>query len=133
MYEVVTRLLEKMHWMSLNQVALATDGVSSMTGHRTWLVTRMCVEVPTLINVHCITHCDALVATRVSLEFKCWIILPTKFEWMGYQLKQCAQIIVEGCIWRRLYKGFTNSCSTVIEVISWPAYYNVCWYYWNYS
>ena len=25
-YDVVTRLLEKMHWMPLNQVILATDG-----------------------------------------------------------------------------------------------------------
>ena len=35
MYEVVTGLLKKMHWMSLNQVALAIDGASSMTGHPT--------------------------------------------------------------------------------------------------
>jgi hypothetical protein len=35
MYQVVIGLLEKMHWMPLKQVALATDGASSMTGHRT--------------------------------------------------------------------------------------------------
>jgi hypothetical protein len=50
MYQVVTGLLEKMHWISLKQVALATDGASSMTGHRTGLAARMREEVPTLIN-----------------------------------------------------------------------------------
>jgi hypothetical protein len=58
MYHVVTGLLEKMHWMPLKQVALATDGASSMTGHRTELAARMRAEVPTLINVHCIAHRD---------------------------------------------------------------------------
>jgi hypothetical protein len=33
LYEVVIGLLEKMHWMSLNQVALADNGASSITGH----------------------------------------------------------------------------------------------------
>ena len=31
MYEVVTTLLDKMYWMPLNQVALATDGAFSTT------------------------------------------------------------------------------------------------------
>ena len=41
MYEVVTGLLEKMHWMPLSQVALATNGASSMTGHRTRLAANL--------------------------------------------------------------------------------------------
>ena len=71
LYEVITRLLEKMHWMSLNQVALATDGVASMTGPCTGLAARMRIEIPTLINVHCIVHHKALVigdAARAFLE-----------------------------------------------------------------
>ena len=74
MYEVVTRLLEKMHLMPLKQVALATDGDSSMIGHHTGLAARMCAEVPTIINVHCIMHCEALAtsnAARVFSKFTC--------------------------------------------------------------
>ena len=59
--------------MPLNQVALATDGASSMTGHRTRLAARMCAKVSTLINVHCIAHCEAITtgdATRAFLEFQ---------------------------------------------------------------
>ena len=49
-------ILEKKHWMPLNQVALAIDRASSMTRHRKRLVARICAEVLTLINVHCIMH-----------------------------------------------------------------------------
>ena len=72
MFAVVTGLLEKMHSMPLKQVILATDGVSSMMGHRTRLAARMNAEVSTFINVHCIAHCEAFAArdaTRVFLEF----------------------------------------------------------------
>ena len=62
LYEVVTGLLEKMHWMPLNQVALATDGASSITGHHTRLAARFCAKDPTLINVYCIAHHEALAA-----------------------------------------------------------------------
>ena len=41
MYEIATRLLEKLHWMPFKQVALATDGASNMTGHRMGLLARM--------------------------------------------------------------------------------------------
>ena len=48
MYEVVTGLLVNVHWMSLNQVALATDGAFSMTGHCMGLVARICAKVSNL-------------------------------------------------------------------------------------
>ena len=56
MYEVAIGLLEKMHLMLLNQVALAIDGASRMMGHCMGLASRMYAEVSTLINVHCIAH-----------------------------------------------------------------------------
>ena len=57
MYQVVTGLLEKMHWMLLKQVALATDGASSITGHRTGLVARMRAESS---NFHkCALYCTS--------------------------------------------------------------------------
>ena len=46
--------------MPLKQVTLATDGASSMMGHRMRLTVRMCVEVLILINVHCIAYREAL-------------------------------------------------------------------------
>ena len=61
MYKVVPRLLEKMHWTPLNQLALATNGVFSMTRHHTELAARMHAEVLILINMYCITHCETLV------------------------------------------------------------------------
>ena len=73
MYEVATRLLEKMHWIPLNQIALATNGASSMPGQRTGLVARMRAKISTLINVHYIAHCGALAArdaSRAFLEFQ---------------------------------------------------------------
>ena len=87
MYEVVTGLLEKMHWMPLKQVALATDGASSMTGHRTGLATRMRAKVPTLINVHCIAHREALAAGDAARSFPYFQMLDRfankVYEWMG--------------------------------------------------
>ena len=80
-YEVVTGQLKKMHWMSLNQVALTIDEASSMMGHRTRLATRMGAKVLTLINVHCVMHRKVLTAsdkTKFFHSFKCWIILATK-------------------------------------------------------
>ena len=97
MYEIVTGLLEKMHWMFLNQVALATDGASSMMGHHTGLTTRMRVEVSTLINVHCIAHHEALVArdaTRAFLEFQMLDRFANKvYEWVGCRTNQCNELI----------------------------------------
>ena len=96
MYEVVTRLLEKMHWMPLNQVALATDGASSMTGHYTWLATRMRAKVPTLIDVHCIAHHEALAAgdaTRVFPEVQMLHRFANKvYKWMDHSLNQCNKL-----------------------------------------
>ena len=90
MYEVVTRLLEKMHWMPLNQVDLATDGASSMMGHCMGLAARMHAEVSTLINVHCISYHDALVAghaTRAFLGFQMLNCFADKvYEWVGRQI-----------------------------------------------
>ena len=66
------------YWVNYGLKALATDGAFSITGHRTGLVARMCADIPTLINAHCIAHREALVArdaTRVFLEFQ--IVLPT--------------------------------------------------------
>ena len=88
MYEVVIGLLEKIHWMPLNQVALATDGPSSTTGHCTGLATRMRAKVPTFINVHCIAHREALATkdeARVFLEFQMLDCFANKvYEWMGF-------------------------------------------------
>ena len=53
-----------------------------MTGHYTGLAARICAEVSTLINVHCIMHREALGARNAAIvfqSFKCWIVLPTKF------------------------------------------------------
>lgn len=67
---------KKMLWTHANQVALAADVTTCMIGECTWLATRMCVQVPTLINVHCIAHREALArdldagdAIRDYLEF----------------------------------------------------------------
>ena len=79
MYEVDTWLLEKMQWMSLNQITCAIDGVSSTTRHCAWLMARMHAEVPTLINVHCIVHHRALAARNVAWTFSKIQMFPTKF------------------------------------------------------
>ena len=53
--------------MPLNQITLATNGAYSMTGHRTWLAAGMRGEVPTLINVYCIAHCEVLDARDATM------------------------------------------------------------------
>ena len=87
MHQVVTGLLEKMHWIPLQQVVLATDGASSMTGHRTGLAARMRAEVPTLINVHCIAHREALAAGDAARSFPNFQMLDRFankiYEWVG--------------------------------------------------
>lgn len=45
MYHINTILLKKKYWMLLNQVALDTDGCSSITRHRTRLAARMHANV----------------------------------------------------------------------------------------
>ena len=55
--------------MPLNQVALATDGGSSMTGHHMGLAARMHAEVPTLIHVHCIVHREVFVVGNALIVF----------------------------------------------------------------
>lgn len=62
MYKVVTRLFGNLHWMPLNQIDLIAYEASSMMGHHTRLVARLYVKVPTLINVRCIAHHEALAA-----------------------------------------------------------------------
>jgi hypothetical protein len=88
MCAVVTELLEKMHSMPLNQVVLATDGASSMTGYRTGLVARMSAEVSTLINVHCIAHHEVFAAgdaIKAFLEFQMLDQFVNKvYEWVGH-------------------------------------------------
>ena len=78
--------------MVLNQVALAIDGVSRMTGHRMELAARMCAEGSTLINVHCIAHHEALVAgdiARFFLEFQMLDRFANKVhEWVGCSTNQ---------------------------------------------
>ena len=73
--------------MPLNQVALATDGASSMTGHRMEQAARRCAKVSILMNVHYIAHREALHArdaTRVFLEFQMLNCFGNKVhEWMG--------------------------------------------------
>ena len=87
MYEVVTGLLEKMHWMSLNQVALASDRASSMMAHHTGLAARMHAKVLALINMHCIAHRKALAlgdTLRIIPQFQmldCFVI--KVYEWVG--------------------------------------------------
>ena len=87
MYEVVIGLLEKMHLMLLNQVALAIDGASRMMGHCMGLASRMYAEVSTLINVHCIAHRVALAtqhAAKAFLGFQMLDRFANKvYEWVG--------------------------------------------------
>ena len=60
---------------------------SSMMGHRMKLTTRMHAEVPTLINVHFIVHCEALAtryATRVFPKFRMLDHFANKvYDWVG--------------------------------------------------
>jgi hypothetical protein len=69
------------------QVALATDGASSMTGHRTGLAARMRAEVPTLKYVHCIGHREALAAGDAAKSFPDFQMLDCfankVYEWVG--------------------------------------------------
>ena len=37
-------------------IGLATDGAASMIGVQSELATRLSVDVPTLITIHCIAH-----------------------------------------------------------------------------
>ena len=133
MYEVVTGMLEKMHWMFLNQEASGTDGASSMTWHRTWLVARTRADVPTLINVHCSAHCGTLVAedaTRAFLQFQMLNCFANKaYEWVGHSTNQCNKL-------KPLLKGVFKEDYVVVlqihvvrwfsQVMSWPAYYSQC-------
>ena len=92
MFEVVIGLLEKMHWMILNQVASTTDGASSMTRHCTGLATRMHVEVSTLMNVHYITHHEALATRDVARVFSRVQMLDCfaniVYDWVGCSTDQ---------------------------------------------
>lgn len=89
MYEVATGLLEKIHWMPLNQVVVATNGASSMMGHRTRLAARMHAKVSSFINVHCIVHREALAANYAPRKFQIFQMLDHLankiYEWMGRQ------------------------------------------------
>ena len=61
----------------------------------------MRVDVPTLIIVHYIAHCEALVAedaTRAFLQFQMLCHFANKaYEWVG-KLMQRVETIVKGCI-----------------------------------
>ena len=125
MYEVVTGMLEKMHWMFLNQVALGTEGASSMTWHRTWLVARTRADVPTLINVHCSAHCGTLVAedaTRAFLQFQMLNCFANKaYEWVGHSTNRCNKL-------KPLLKGVFKEDYVVvlqIHVVRWFSQGNV--------
>ena len=111
MHEVVTGLLKRMHWMPLKEVALATDGISSMTGHRTGLAARMRVEVPTLINVHCIAHREALVAGDAARSFPDFQMLDRfankTYEWVDCSINQRNEL-------KRLLKGVFEEYYVVI-------------------
>ena len=55
-YKNVVDLLEKLEWPLEKLVALATNGAASMIGVKQRLADRLCADVPTFINVHCIVH-----------------------------------------------------------------------------
>ena len=120
MYEVVIGLLEKLHWMPLNQVALATDGASSMTGHRMEQATRRCAKVSILMNVHYIAHREALPAgdaTRVFLEFQMLNRFGNKVhELMGRSTNRCNEL-------KRLLKDvFEEDYVAVLQI------HAICWF-----
>ena len=56
----------------------------------------MCADVPTLIIVHCIAHCEALVAedaTRAFLQFQMLNRFANKaYEWVGYSTNRCNEL-----------------------------------------
>jgi hypothetical protein len=72
--------------MSLNQVALATNGALSMTGHCMGLVARMYAKVSNLKNVHCIVQHKGLVArdaTTIVVEIQMLDFFTNKlYKWV---------------------------------------------------
>ena len=84
--------------MSLNQVALAIDGAFNMTGHRRGLMVRMRAKVPTLINVHCIAHREALVPRHATIAFPEFQMLDhfanKIYDWLGMQIETTTETIV---------------------------------------
>jgi hypothetical protein len=55
-YRNVVDLLEELEWPFEKLVALATGRAAFITGMKQGLAGRLRVDVPTLINVHCIAH-----------------------------------------------------------------------------
>ena len=81
-------MLQKMHLISLNQIALATHKAYIMMGHYMGSVARMRAKVPTLINIYFFVHRESLVvgdATRAFLGFQMLDHFANKvYEWVGY-------------------------------------------------
>ena len=117
MFEVVTRLLEKMHWMILNQVASTTDGASRMTRHCTGLAARMHADVSTLMNVHYITHHEALAARDAARVFSRVQMLDCfankVYEWVGCSTDQRNELkrLLKDVFKKRLSSGFLEVMS----------------------
>ena len=60
MYESLSRLLSEMDLSKYKMMGFGSDGASSMRGIHEGLASKLLREVPHLLCIHCMAHCEAL-------------------------------------------------------------------------
>jgi hypothetical protein len=92
MYEALSRLLSEMKLSKHQMVGFGSNGASSMRGIREGFTAKLLHEVPHLLCIHCVAHCEALAITNASNYFPKFNYIDKLankvYSWLGKSTKR---------------------------------------------